>query len=56
MNDFIRPTLYNAHHNVEPVNLSKSGLKNLILLVQFVKLEITLRKMHCLAILQKVNY
>ena len=27
MNDFIRPTLYNAHHNVEPVNLSKSGLK-----------------------------
>ena len=27
MNDFIRPTLYNAHHNVEPVNLSKSGLE-----------------------------
>ena len=25
MNDFIRPTLYNAHHNVELVNLSKSG-------------------------------
>ena len=27
MNDFIRPTLYNAHHNVELVNLSKSGLE-----------------------------
>ena len=27
MNDFIRPTLYNAHHNIEPVNLSKSGLE-----------------------------
>ena len=27
MNDFIRPTLYNAHHNVEPVNLSKGGLE-----------------------------
>ena len=27
MNDFIRPTLYNAHHNVEPFNLSKSKLE-----------------------------
>jgi len=27
MNDFIRPTLYNAHHNVEPINLSKNGLE-----------------------------
>ena len=24
---FIRPTLYNAHHNVEPFNLSKSRLE-----------------------------
>ena len=27
MNDFIRPTLYNAHHNVAPINLSKSKLE-----------------------------
>ncbi len=27
MNDLIRPTLYNAHHNVEPTNLSKSKLE-----------------------------
>ena len=27
MNDFIRPTLYNAHHNIEPVNISNKQIE-----------------------------